>query len=71
MAPIVYRSDTHSTDNYGGTYDETLQYEPSGSTGSWSGLRYGSGSGDRVIDTFGDRTYTRKSSSYNVSLKLS
>lgn len=71
LTPIIYRSDTHSTDNYGGRYDETLSPDTAG-PGSWSGLTYGSGSGNRQIDSFSTRTYNRRNgSSFTVTLTLS
>lgn len=70
IAPKVYRWDKYTTDNYGGSWGETLT-EPNGSTGSWSGLTYTKGKGTRVIDTFNSRTYARKHSAYTVTYVMS
>ena len=71
LAPIIYRWDKYDTNNYGGTFDETLSPDPSGA-GSWDDLTYGSGQGTRQIDSFGTRTYNRRNgSSFTVTLTLS
>ena len=70
IAPLIYRWDTQSTDNYGSKYSQTLSPDPSGS-GYWSGLSWGSGSGTRKIDTFATRTYTKTTSTQTVTMKLS
>lgn len=70
IAPLIYRWDTQSTDNYGSKYSETLSPDPSGA-GYWSGLSWGSGSGTRKIDTFATRTYTKTTSTQTVTMKLS
>lgn len=69
-SPIVYRWDNTNTNNYGGSFSETLSPDPSGS-GSWSGLSFGSGSGQRQIDSFSERTYTRSGGDYTVTLTIS
>lgn len=69
ITPRVYRYDLYNTDNYGGTYDEYLSPDPTGS-GAWYNLTFGSGSGTRTIDTFATRSYTRTHSSQTVTLKL-
>ena len=71
LAPKVYRYDASSTDNYGSSWSEKLQYEPSGSQGSWSGLGWGSGSGTRQVDYFNTRTYNRTTSAQTVKLIVS
>ena len=70
IAPLIYRWDKQSTDNYGSKYSEALSPDPSGS-GSWSGLSWGSGSGSRKIDSFATRTYTKKTSTQTVTMKIS
>lgn len=68
LAPKVYRYDASSTDNYGSTFSMNLQYEPSGSQGSWSGNGWGSGSGTRQVQYFTTRTYNRTTSAQTVKL---
>lgn len=70
IAPLIYRWDKQSTDNYGSKYSEALSPDPTGS-GSWSGLSWGSGSGSRQIDSFATRTYTKKTSTQTVTMKIS
>lgn len=70
IAPLIYRWDKQSTDNYGSKYSEALSPDPTGS-GSWSGLSWGSGSGSRKIDSFATRTYTKKTSTQTVTMKIS
>lgn len=69
LSPIVYRWDENNTANTGGTFDEVL-YLPDGTWGEWTGLTWGSGSGTRQVDTFAERLYPRKHSSYTVTLTL-
>lgn len=69
ITPKIYRWDRQNTDNSGGRWSEDLT-EPSGSTGSWSGLKFGSGSGYRVIDTFAKRTYTKTHSARTITYHL-
>ena len=69
IQPVVYRWDRYNTAD-GSSFDETLRYEPNGSTGSWSNIGWGSGSGTRSIDTFGLRTYARKAAAYTVQLEI-
>lgn len=68
-APKVYRWDKYNTNNYGGTFSETLSPDPSGA-GSWSSLTWGSGKDTREVDTFGTRNYDRKSAAFTVSLTI-
>ena len=70
IAPLIYRWDTQSTDNYGSKFSEVLSPDPSGA-GSWSGLSWGSGSGTRQVDNFATRTYTKKTTTQTVTMKLS
>lgn len=65
----VYRWDAYDTNNYGGSFGETLSPDPVGS-GSWSGYSFGSGSGTRQIESFATRTYSRTHGAYNVSLTI-
>ena len=69
IAPTLWRYDPQSTDNYGSSWSEYLYYEPSGSTGHWTG-GWGSGSGWRQYDSFSTRTYTKKHSSYTVKITI-
>lgn len=69
ITPKIYRWDRQNTDNSGGRWSEDLT-EPSGSTGSWSGLKFGSGSGYRVIDSFAKRTYTKTHSARTITYHL-
>lgn len=69
LAPTLWRYDSSSTDNYGSSWSEYLYYEPSGSTGHWTG-GWGSGSGWRKYDSFSTRTYTKKHSSYTVKITI-
>lgn len=68
LQPRVYRRDSYNTAD-SSSFDETLRYEPNGSTGSWTET-WGSGSGTRNVDTFGLRTYQRQASAYTVQLKI-
>lgn len=68
IQPRVYRRDSYNTYD-SSSFDETLRYEPNGSTGSWTET-WGSGSGTRNVDTFGLRTYQRQASAYTVQLKI-
>ena len=70
LSPVVYRWDRYNTDNHGGNFSETLSPDPSGD-GSWSGLTFGKGSGEREIDTFAKRTYNRGNANSTVSLTIS
>ena len=69
IKPTIYRWDRQNTNNSGGRWSEDLT-EPSGSTGSWSGLKFGSGSGYRVIDSFAKRTYTKTHSARTITYHL-
>ena len=69
LAPTLWRYDSSSTDNYGSSWSEYLYYEPSGSTGHWTG-GWGSGSGWRKYDSFSTRTYTKNHSSYTVKITI-
>lgn len=69
IAPKIYRWDKYDTNNYGGSFDDTLSPDPSGD-GAWYGLPFGSGSGTRQIDAFTTRTYARGHSAYTVSLRI-
>ena len=68
LQPRVYRRDSYNTAD-SSSFDETLKYEPNGSTGSWTET-WGSGSGTRNVDTFGLRTYQRQASAYTVRLEI-
>ena len=70
LSPVVYRWDKYNTNNSGGTFSETLSPDPTGD-GYWSGLKFGSGSGEREIDTFAKRTYNRGATNSTVSLTIS
>lgn len=72
LAPYIYRSDNWSTDNYGSRFAESLNPDPntSGGSGYWGNLSWGSGSGDRVVDTFATRTYTKTHSSQTVQYQM-
>lgn len=65
LAPVVYRWDAQSTDNYGGSFTDALSL-PDGSTKTDYGLKFGSGSGEREIDSWATRSYQRKHAAYNV-----
>ena len=69
IAPTVYRYDYYDTNNYGSSWWETLSPDPSGS-GSWSGISWGSGSGQRQIDSFSTRTYSKTTSVQYVELTV-
>lgn len=58
LAPVIYRWDAQSTDNYGGSFADALEL-PDGSTKVDSGLKFGSGSGEREIDSWATRSYSR------------
>lgn len=68
LQPRVYRRDSYTTYD-SSSFDETLRYEPNGSTGSWTET-WGSGSGTRNVDTFGLRTYARQAAAYTVQLQI-
>lgn len=68
LQPRVYRRDSYNTYD-SSSFDETLRYEPNGSTGSWTET-WGSGSGTRNVDTFGLRTYQRQAAAYTVQLQI-
>ena len=70
ISPEIYRYDYYYTDNFGGNYWETL-YKNDGTTNEWGPYSWGSGSGERSIDTFTTYTYTRKDSSYAIYLTIS
>lgn len=70
IAPVIYRWDEQNTDNSGSTYKEELWYEPDGSVGEWGWYGWGSGSGERQLDSFNKRTYQREASEYTVDLYL-
>lgn len=69
IQPVVYRWDRYNTAD-SSKFSETLRYEPNGSTGSWSNIGWGSGSGTRSIDPFAQRTYSRKAAAYTVQLEI-
>ncbi len=69
ITPLIYRYDAQNTDNYSGAFDKGIS-EPDGSWGRWNDNSFGSGSGIRLIDTFSSRTYSRKTSDYNIALSL-
>ncbi|MBR3158457.1 MAG: InlB B-repeat-containing protein [Atopobiaceae bacterium] len=71
LAPSVWRLDQSSTDNNGSSFSETLKTEPDGSTGYWSGLRWGSGSGWRKVDYYSTRTYSKGHSAKTIKLTVS
>ena len=66
IAPVVYRWDAQSTNNYGSSFKHTLSPDPSGA-GSWSGISYPSGSGYRQLDYFNTRTYTKTHSVQTIT----
>lgn len=65
--PKVYRYDAQSTANTGGTFTETLK---GNSTQTWTGIKWGSGSGTRLVDTFSSLTFNREHSDYDVTLSI-
>ena len=67
LTPKVYRWDEYRTDNSGGRYSETLSPDPVGA-GSWDDLTFGSGSGERLLDTFATRTYNKGTGSVKLTL---
>ena len=67
LTPKVYRWDKYRTDNSGGRYSETLSPDPVGA-GSWDDLTFGSGSGERLLDTFATRTYNKGTGSVKLTL---
>lgn len=67
LTPKVYRWDQYNTSNSGGRYSETLSPDPVGA-GSWSDLTFGSGSGERLLDTFATRTYNKGTGSVKLTL---
>lgn len=69
IAPLIYRWDSANSDNYGSTFSETLSPDPTGS-GYWSGIGWGSGSGTRKVDSFATRTYTKKTTTQTVTMKI-
>lgn len=69
IKPKIYRWDRYDTNNSGGRWSEDLT-EPSGSSGSWSGLSFGSGSGYRVIDSFAERKYSKSHSTSTIYYHL-
>ena len=70
ISPEIYRYDYYYTDNSGGNYWETL-YINENETNEWGPYSWGSGSGERSIDTFATYTYTRKDSDYDIYLTIS
>lgn len=73
LAPYIYRSDNWSTDNYGSQFDESLMPDPNTPSrpyGWWGYFSWGSGSGDRVVETFATRTYTKTHSSQTVQYQM-
>ena len=70
IAPIVYRWDSANTDNYASSFSETLNPQPNGEAGYWSGYGWGSGSGTRQVDTFSTRTYEKTTSTQTISLTV-
>lgn len=70
IAPIIYRWDNQNTNNYSGSFSETLNPQPNGEAGYWSGYSWGSGSGTRQVDSFSTRTYEKTTSTQTVSLTI-
>mgnify|MGYP002765624286 FL=1 len=70
IAPIIYRWDSQNTNNYSSSFSETLNPQPDGGAGHWSGLSWGSGSGTRQVDTFSTRTYEKTTSTQTISLTI-
>ena len=70
IAPIIYRWDNQNTNNYSSSFSETLNPQPSGGAGYWSGLSWGSGSGTRQVDTFSTRTYEKTTSTQTINLTI-
>lgn len=66
LTPIVYRHDDQNTAD-SATFSEVLSGTGGG---SWSGISFGSGSGDRKVDTFSKRTYTRGDSDIKITLTI-
>ena len=66
LAPLVYRYDQYTTDNYGGRFSDAVSNASGGETIHYS-LGFGSGSGDRQIDSFSAQSYARKHDAYNVA----
>lgn len=69
VAPVIYRWDSTTTNNYGSYWWETLEPDPAGD-GSWSGLTWSSGSGTRQVDSFSTRTYYRTKSAQTVTMTI-
>lgn len=70
IAPIIYRWDNQNTNNYSSSFSETLNPQPSGGAGHWSGLSWGSGSGTRQVDTFSTRTYEKTTFTQTINLTI-
>lgn len=70
IAPIIYRWDNQNTNNYSSSFSETLNPQPDGGVGHWSGYSWGSGSGTRQVDTFSTRTYEKTTSTQTISLTI-
>lgn len=71
IQPEIWRWDKNWT-NDTSKWSETLSKDPSigGSSQTWSGLSYTSGSGYRKIDTFGKRTYNLGLEDQKISITI-
>lgn len=70
IAPIIYRWDNQNTNNSGSSFSETLNPQPDGGAGYWSGYSWGSGYGTRQVDSFGTRTYEKTTYTQTISLTI-
>lgn len=70
IAPIIYRWDNQNTNNYSSSFSETLNPQPNGEAGYWSGYSWGSGYGTRRVDSFSTRTYEKTTSTQTISLTI-
>lgn len=72
IAPKIYRWDKYDTNNSGGSWYESL--DPDAGNGNaykeWGPLGWGSGSGERQVDSFGERVYTRQEKEYTILYTL-
>lgn len=77
LAPKLVRWDKYSTNNYGGSFRETLSPDPNGTnsdTGSWrstSNNNQGVKDWSGWYDSWATRTYYRQNTAYDVSFTVS
>lgn len=70
IAPVIYRYDRQNTDNFSGSFSKTLNPQPNGESGYWSGYGWGSGFGTRQVDSFSNRTYEKTTSAQTIRLTV-